>query len=205
MPFLFLDQTDYISRAHEIEISPSSVRPPRVRVTIISESNARIAFKFYLWLPQVVRFGPVLIFWNEYFSFSLTWDPMGAKISKRYSSYKSKPKVFKLFLNFPANGPHKTTFGIRNLENWILRIFFSFSLTWDPMGMKIFKTLLLLQIANKSFQTCTEFFPQWSQKWVGDFWNLDFVIFSSGLSQQEVIAYWDGLLFVRETRFVRNR
>ncbi len=37
---------------------------------------------------------------------------MGAKISKRYSSYKSQPKVFELFLNFLPNGPHKTTFGI---------------------------------------------------------------------------------------------
>ncbi len=36
---------------------------------------------------------------------------MGAKISKRYF-YKSQPKVYKLVLNFPPNGPHKTTFGI---------------------------------------------------------------------------------------------
>ena len=31
---------------------------------------------------------------------------MGAKISKRSSSYKSQPKVFKLFLNFLPNGPN---------------------------------------------------------------------------------------------------
>ncbi len=37
---------------------------------------------------------------------------MGAKISERYSSYKSQPKAFKLFLNFLSNGPHKTTFAI---------------------------------------------------------------------------------------------
>ncbi len=37
---------------------------------------------------------------------------MGAKISKRYSSYKSQQKAFKLFLNFLPNGPHKTAFGI---------------------------------------------------------------------------------------------
>ncbi len=47
----------------------------------------------------------------EYFSFSLTWDRMGAKISKRYS-YKSQPKVLKVYLNFLPNGPHKTTLGI---------------------------------------------------------------------------------------------
>ncbi len=37
---------------------------------------------------------------------------MGAKISEHYSSYKSQPKVLKLSLNFLANGPHKTAFGI---------------------------------------------------------------------------------------------
>ena len=37
---------------------------------------------------------------------------MGATTSKRYYSYKSQPKVFILFLNFPPNGPHKTIFGI---------------------------------------------------------------------------------------------
>ncbi len=47
------------------------------------------------------------------FSFSLTWDSMGAKISKRYSSsYKLQPKVLKLVLNVPPNCSHKTTFGI---------------------------------------------------------------------------------------------
>ncbi len=43
------------------------------------------------------------------FFISLTWDPVGAKVSKR-DPYKSQPKVFKL-LNFLPNGPHKTTFG----------------------------------------------------------------------------------------------
>ncbi len=36
---------------------------------------------------------------------------MGPKISKRYSSYKSQTKVFKLFLNFLPNGAHKNAFG----------------------------------------------------------------------------------------------
>ncbi len=55
----------------------------------------------------------------DYFSFSLKWDPMGTKISKRYSSYNLHPKVFQLFLNFLLNGPNKSTFGIFE----ILRIF----------------------------------------------------------------------------------
>ncbi len=43
-----------------------------------------------------------------FFSFSLTWEPIGVKISKWYS-YKSQPNVFRLVLNFP---PNKTTLGI---------------------------------------------------------------------------------------------
>ncbi len=35
---------------------------------------------------------------------------MGVTISKLYS-YKSQSNVFKLLLNFPPNGPHKTRFG----------------------------------------------------------------------------------------------
>ncbi len=74
-------------------------------------SYARTFFSFFFFF--------VLLFFftfeqkGIYFSFLLTWDRMGAKISKRYSSsYKSQPKVFKLFLKFLPNGPHKTTFGI---------------------------------------------------------------------------------------------
>ncbi len=44
---------------------------------------------------------------------------MGAKISKRYS-YKLQPKVLKLVLNFPPNGPHQTTFGnFEILSFWV--------------------------------------------------------------------------------------
>ena len=51
----FLALLDYVSRAHEIEISPSSVVVPSsvrpsVCVAIISEPNARISFQFWLLL-----------------------------------------------------------------------------------------------------------------------------------------------------------
>ena len=67
----------------------SVIRPSSVRVAIISEPNARITFKFHLWLLRAIRrtnfFNLKKIFFfdfYEYFSSSLTWDPMGAKISK---------------------------------------------------------------------------------------------------------------------------
>ncbi len=46
------------------------------------------------------------------FFISVTRDPMGVKFLERYSCYKSQTKVFKLVLNVPPNGPHKTTLGI---------------------------------------------------------------------------------------------
>ncbi len=43
---------------------------------------------------------------------------MEVKMSKHYSSYKSQPKVFKLFLNFLPNGPNKSTvLHFRSFEN----------------------------------------------------------------------------------------
>ncbi len=51
---------------------------------------------------------------------------MGAKISKRYSSYKPLPKAFKHFLNFLPNGPHKTLFGIFEILKIEILHFFSF-------------------------------------------------------------------------------
>ncbi len=79
----------------------------------------RFLSNFSCGFPWAIRSDVFLIFekkffliFYEYFSFLLTWDPMGAEISKRYSSYKSQPKLFKHFLNFLPNGPHKSMFGI---------------------------------------------------------------------------------------------
>ena len=46
--YVFLALLNYVSKAHEIAICPSSVvgRPSSVRVAMISELNARISFKF---------------------------------------------------------------------------------------------------------------------------------------------------------------
>ncbi len=90
---------------------------------------------------------------------------MGVKISKRYSSYKSQPKVFKLLLNFVPNGPHKTTFGIFEiLKIEILMIFFSLSLTWDPMGAKPSKGYSSLKSVLSLFIFFSELSSQWSSQ-----------------------------------------
>ena len=46
--------------------------------------------------------------------FSLKWEPMGVKISKRYSSYNFDSFSTKPFLNIPCNNPYRTSF----LEDW---------------------------------------------------------------------------------------
>ncbi len=51
----------------------------------------------------------------------------------------------------------------------------NFFVNMGPYRGENFKTLLLLQIAAKSFETCNEFSSQWSsQKYIGDFWILSF-------------------------------
>ncbi len=97
----------------------------------------------------------VLKFWNKehifhlydfFFSFSLISDHLEAK---RYSPYKSQPKVFEFLLNFLQNG-------LRVCAFWKFEIFpfFSVFVNMGPNRSETFKTILLLQNAAKRFQTC---------------------------------------------------
>ena len=79
---IFLALLDYISRAHEIEICPSSVRPSVCGIDylwsycmdffqiLVVASPGPYARTFFEFLKKKI----FLIFY-EYFSFSLTWDP----------------------------------------------------------------------------------------------------------------------------------
>ena len=133
-----------------------------VRVAIISDPIGQISFKFQLLLPlghtprvvlELLKNKRAFSNFSGFFVlFSLTWDPMWAKTSKRYSSLKSLLNIFTLFLKLLLSGPHKSTvFGFWVYE--FARFFFPFSLTWDPMGAKTYgnKTLLLPQITFDFF------------------------------------------------------
>ncbi len=73
----------------------------------VSEFSSQFSAQNYGWIFEILRIEILMIF----FLFSLTWDPRGAKISKRYSSYKSQPNIsYKHFLYFLPNGPHKRGF-----------------------------------------------------------------------------------------------
>ena len=109
-----------------------------------------------------------LIFYN-YFSVSLTWDPAGAKISKRYSSPTiTAEKSFQIFLEFSSQWSSQNYFW----DFWklkFLRILFFF-VNMGPYGRQNFNVLLLLQIAAKRFRTSPKFIFQWSsQYYVGIF------------------------------------
>ncbi len=63
---------------------------------------------------------------NIFFIFFFNMGPHGSENYKKLlPPYKSQPTVFKLVLNFPAIGPHKTTLGtFEILSFWFLTIFF---------------------------------------------------------------------------------
>ena len=121
----FLAVLNYVSRAHAIAIRPSSAVClwHRLSLKLLHGflSNFSLCFP---WAIYAETFFVCLFVWvfflvfekkmnfYKYFSFSLTWDPVGMKISKPYTFYKSQPKVFKLVLDFLPNSLQKTTFGI---------------------------------------------------------------------------------------------
>ncbi len=75
-------------------------------------------------LTKLRKFPIFTFLYDFFFSFSLTWDPIGAKISKRYPSHKQLTNVFKLVSNVCLQYPHKVTFSdFRNFDIWILTIF----------------------------------------------------------------------------------
>ncbi len=106
-------------------------------VTIISEPiNAQISFKFWLLLPLGHTLGRFSILLRKFFIF-VNIAAYGSKNVKALLLLQITAESFKLFLSCLPNGLHKTTFGI--FENWKFNEFYSFSLTWDPMGLKISK------------------------------------------------------------------
>ena len=78
------------------------------------------------WNPSLTLLAKWTSMWSLTFVVpSLMW-PMGAKISKRYSSLKSLLNLLKLFLNFLLSGPDKSTVWIFEiLSFWFFTIFFS--------------------------------------------------------------------------------
>ena len=138
--------------------------------SIISEPIVWISFKF-LFLLCLGHIG-FLNFWKKndfwifckYFWFSLTWDPMRAKISKHYS-LKSLLTLFKLFLKFLLSCPYKSTvLDFWNFEFMIFQDLFFVFVNMGPYGSKNFKMLLLPQFTFESFKLFLKFLLSFPHK-----------------------------------------
>ncbi len=100
----FLALLDCVSRG--IAMAQASVRPSSVKC-VFSETmegiNAKSCGKaamHHISRPFVFKnFG--FFNFNDFFSFSLTWDPMEVKIPKRFSSHSCHSFSTKLFLKIP--------------------------------------------------------------------------------------------------------
>ncbi len=155
---IFLALLDYVSRAHEIEISPWSVvcrpfvRHPSVRVAIISEPNARISFKFGCCFLWDIRSDLFRIFDFFFFFFFLILGTYGRKKVKTLLFLQIAAESFQTFSEFSSQWSSQN-YGFEILKVEILMIFFSFFLTWGPYGSQNIKTLLLPPITFESFQT----------------------------------------------------
>ncbi len=87
------------------------------------------------------------LFFYEYFSFSLTWDPMWVKTLKRYSSLKSLLNPFKLFLKFLLSGLYKSTV----LDFWNFE-FLIFQAQRQAPGLLVFVSCGGSEIFEKKFK-----------------------------------------------------
>ena len=122
--------------------------------------------------------------------FSVTWNPMGAKASKRYSSLKSLVNPFKLFWIFLSVVLTKLRFEF--LKFWVLfcQEFFSFSLTWGPTGAKISKRHSSLKSLLDLFNLFLNFLVSGPHKsTILDFWNFEFPIFNDFFLNFTIVPY----------------
>ncbi len=159
-----------------------------IRVTIISEPIGQISFKFQLLFgldhtPRRVfeflknkKHFPIF---HVFSSFLLTCYPMGAKTSN-ITPPSNHFRSFKLLLNSFSVVLTRVLASRFEILSWqFVMIFFSLSLTWDPMGAKTSKGYsslkpLLNLIPNFSW-ILFSVFPTKVLLW--NFWNLDFTIF----------------------------
>ncbi len=138
------------------------VRLSSVRVAIISEPNARISFKFWLLLPLSHTPGRFFIF----FFIFVNMGPYRSQDFKTPLLLQIAVGSFQTFfwIFFP-NGPHKTTFGILViLKIEILTNFCSFSLTWNPKGVKISERYFSYKSQPKAFKLLLNFYPNGPHK-----------------------------------------
>ncbi len=113
-----------------------------------------------------------------FISYSLTWDSMEAKTSKRYSSLKSCLNFSNFTWSFFSLAFTKVPFlDFLNIEFTIFHDFFLFSLTWDPMGAKTPKPYYYLRSLLNFFKLLNFLINDRHKSTVLDFWIFYFTVF----------------------------
>ncbi len=187
---IFLALLDYVSRAHGIKIRPSSVVRRlssvvrlwhRLSLKLLHGFLSNFGCSFPRSICPDVLFFEIFFFliFYEYFSFSLTWDPVGAKTSKRYSSLRPRLNPFKLFLNFWMVLTKVLFWFFEILSFWSFTIFFVF-INMGPYRSQNYSSLKSLLNPFKLFLNFLLIDPDKST--VLDFWNLEFLIFQDFFS-----------------------
>ncbi len=149
--FAILALLDYVSRAHETEICPSSVlcRPfvSQLYLNLMRGFLSNLSF----YLPWAIR-SPFDFLKNK-FRFFFRFKTL-IRLQITVDGLK--------LLNFLQQDPPKNTFGIFEiLKIEIIMIFFFVFVNMRPKGSENFKMLPLLQIAGRTFQNGAEFSSQW--------------------------------------------
>ncbi len=122
----FLALLDHISRAHEIKIRPSVIRPSSVaslKLLYGFLSNFSYCFPWAI-CPDNERNKILNVLWILFVLVNM--GPNRSENFKRYCSYKLQPKILKLVLNFPPNGRSSQilVWDFWNFEFPIFNIFF---------------------------------------------------------------------------------
>ena len=154
---------------------PSSCRPP-VNALSQKASNKLMTNFVERYLCTICpeqffcfkNFG--LLNFNELFSFSSTWDPMGVKNSKRYSSYSYNSFATKPFLHISCDSPHKT---FQKIEKMFLNMGVKISKRYSSHSFDYFSTKLFLNFpCNNLHKTCFLEFWNFKIKLTKKDWNL---------------------------------
>ena len=96
--------------------------------------------------------------------FSLTWDPMVAKFSKRYFSHSFGLISTKLYDKYVIHGKIEAIIFLSICQKLKILWHFKILLTRDHMGLEISK-----RCSSQSFETVEHWLPWWNTWW--NFWQ----------------------------------
>ena len=135
-------------------MSAELMKPKFVRlsvcIAIISIPNAWIPSNLGCCFPCAIRSGVCWTFTFILRIFFVTLDPMGAKISKRYSCYKSQPKFCKILFIFLQWSSQNCVWDCCDFEKWNFNYFIAL-LDYTQVEYGVDRVSRLLLFSNQTF------------------------------------------------------